>query len=265
MPGYYARGREYDMMERDAPSHVWTGDADAPFEVTAGEASFRGLPVERHLLTIAGREIALAGVREPADLLDQPDFARRFLEEDRAPYGLELWPAACMLAVHLCRREPPCPNAIELGCGLGLVSIRAALAGWRIVATDNEPASLSFARYNAALNDAPVAGFDALDWRDPPTDRRYDRIVAADVLYQLVDHEPILACLDAMMSDAGVAILSDPNRSVAEGFDARARARGFGVEVTTSSALNHAGHPVSGRIFVLRRRPSAEGAALPPA
>ncbi len=241
------------MNERDVTSSSSIRRDSEPFEMVDGVACFRGLPVERHLLTIAGRDLEVIGVTEPADLLDQPDFARRFIEEDRAPYGLELWPAACMLAEHLSKREESGDNALELGCGLGLVSISAALAGWRIIATDNEPASLHFARYNADLNDAPIAGLEMLDWREPPRDRRFDRIVAADVLYQLVDQEPILTCLDAMLSGTGIALVSDPNRSVANGFESLAREHGFSVDVTAASALSHTGKQVAGRIFRLRR------------
>ncbi len=67
------------------------------FEGRPGDLRFRGLPVHEEAVVVAGRTFRLAGLRDAADLLDQPDYAKKFVEEDRAPYGMELWPAAPML------------------------------------------------------------------------------------------------------------------------------------------------------------------------
>ena len=144
--------------------------------------------------------------------------------------------------------------AVELGCGLALVSIAAAMKGWRIVGTDNEQTSLRFAEYNARLNKAEIAGFETLDWHHPPTNRRFERIYAADVLYQLVDHEPLLACIRALLASSGIAFIADPNRSVADRFAPLVEAYGFDVCTTTTTAPNAKGKIVRGRIFELQAR-----------
>ena len=226
----------------------------SPFEWTNGVAHFRGLRVQHRIVTAVGRRFEIACLEDAADLLDEPDFAKPFLEEDRAPYGLELWPAAIMLAEHILRNEPGrSRSAVELGCGAGLASIAAAEAGWRMLATDHEPTSLRFAQYNASVNDSAIEAYELLDWRHPPPGRRFERVFAADVLYQLVDHDPILHCLGAMLSVAGVALVADPNRGVADRFAAMAEASGFEVEVLAASAPGPRGRIVKGRIFRMRR------------
>jgi len=240
------------------------------FEWIDGRAYFRGLPVERHVVTLAGKDSSstpwvfeIAGVKDAADLLDQPDFAKRFVEDDLAPYGLELWPAARMLAEHVVRGEPGAGrSAIELGCGLALVSVAAALSGWRILATDNDQTSLRFAEYNAGKNNAEIVGFELLDWNHPREavlpllqGRRFDRVFAADVLYQLVDHAPILRCIDQLLAPDGVAVVADPNRGVADRFETTARDHGFIVEIEPASATDRHGKTVAGRVFALRRIP----------
>jgi SAM-dependent methyltransferase len=205
-------------------------------------------------VSVAGTTFEIAGVKDAADLLDQPDFAERFLEEDIAPYGLELWPSARMLAERILRDEPgDGRTAIELGCGLGLASIAAAIRGWRVVATDNELTSLRFAELNAAKNDAKVDGFELLDWRHPLQRRRFDRVFAADVLYQLVDHSPLLRCIEQLLAPEGVAILADPNRGVADRLPALAQEHGFAVDVQPTSAVGCGEKTVPGRVFTLRR------------
>jgi predicted nicotinamide N-methyase len=205
------------------------------------------------MVTVAGQTFDIACLDDAADLLDEPDYAKRFLEEDRAPYGLELWPAAIMLAEYILQHESnDGGRAIEIGCGLALVSMAAARAGWIVTATDNEPTSLRFARYNAGLNGAPIEAFEPLDWRHPPAGRRFDRVYAADVLYQLVDHEPVLHCLRALLAPDGLALVADPNRSVADRFAAMAEPHGFTVEVIPTAAPGSAGKRVEGRIFRMR-------------
>lgn len=228
--------------------------ADDLFEWREGKAYFRGLLVEHLPVLLGDREFQIARLRDAAALLDEADFARWFLEEDRAPYGLELWPGAAMLAEMILQGEDGVGRAaLELGAGLGLVSIVAAVKGWHISASDNEPMSLRFARYNAELNGVCIPAFELVDWHQPPVVRRYDRVFGADILYQLVDHEPILVCLRTLLAPDGAALLADPNRGVADRFAALAQSHGFQVQVVPSTALRQ--HPVPavrGRIFVLK-------------
>jgi predicted nicotinamide N-methyase len=203
-------------------------------------------------VTIAGREFKLAGLADAADLLDQPEFAEPFLRDDRAPYGMELWPAAPMLAEHVLRGEEGAGRAaIEIGCGLGLVAMAATLKGWRVCATDHDPVALRFAEYNAALNEIEIAAFEQLDWHDPAGVPRFERAFGADVLYERTSHVPILECIRRVLDTEGYALLADPGRSVADGFETLAQQRGFNVRLIQTSGRNRLGRNVSGRIFVL--------------
>lgn len=226
----------------------------ALFDWRDGQAYFRGLRVERRALVLGGRSFELAALEDAAELLDLPDYADRFIQHDRAPYGLELWPAASMLAEHLLTEGgPPTGTAIEIGAGLGLVSVVASAAGWSVVATDREEEALRFAAHNAHLNGVRLGGYQILDWNAPPTHRRYACVLAADVLYQRVDHTPLLGCIDALLKKDGLAIVADPHRSVADRFAEEARARGFDVRLRGASADNRLGERVEGRLFFLRR------------
>lgn len=244
-----------------SPSGVVTMARQEPlFNWVDGVAHFRGLRVEHNAVTVAGRTFRIAGLKDAADLLDDPDFAKRFVEEDRAPYGLELWPASQMLADHILLGEDGANRrAVEVGCGLGLVAIAATIKGWRVLATDQEPTPLRFAKYNAKVNRVSVAGYALLDWHYPAAGKldlahaSFDRLFAADVLYQLVDHAPILGCISHLLTADGLAFICDPNRRVADGFASLASDRGWEVEVLTASPTSRCSAQVNGRIFVLRR------------
>ena len=53
-----------------------------------------------------------------------------------APYWAELWPCARSLAAHLATLDLAGVRVLELGCGLALPSLVAALRGAEVVASD---------------------------------------------------------------------------------------------------------------------------------
>ncbi len=223
-----------------------------------GAATFCGFPVEHRMVEVAGMSLRIASMRDATHLLDEPDCAKRFLEADMAPYGVELWPAAVMLAEYIARNDAGPQRALEIGCGLGLVSIVAARLGWSVVAGDHEPTALVFARHNARLNDVTHIEFTELDWNHPPNHVRFERILGADILYQLSNHRPILSCLDRLLDHDGVALIADPNRGVADRFPAAAHTAGFQVEVVPATAEGPSGRLVEGRIFRIYRPPAVD-------
>lgn len=122
---------------------VPTQDGSGPLLEWRGKvAHFRGRVVEHRRVEVAGMALQIAAMKDAAELLDEPDFGKRFMENDIAPYGVELWPAAVMLAEYVAATDGgagnraatgPTRSAIEPGCGLGLVSI--VMAGTWSLAT----------------------------------------------------------------------------------------------------------------------------------
>ncbi len=203
--------------------------------------------------------------RAAGGLLDDPDVHRRFEEDEYMPYWAECWPAGERLARHLLDEAPFAPGAailapgaavLELGAGLGVVGLALAQAGRRVTITDYDADALAFVAASAALNGVTPAGIELLDWRHPPP-RRFDHVVAADVLYERRSHEPILALLAACLADGATAYLSDPHRSIANGFPQLARARGFHcAERPIPEPAAPPNQPPAARMFILRRKKS---------
>lgn len=218
-----------------------------------GAAFFRHLPVQIERCRCAGREYELARLRDAADLLDEPDFARRFEQEDMAPYGVELWPAAYLLGEYIAAQPPGEQRwALELGCGLALVAMIAGEHGWSVVAADHDELALQFAAYNASRNNARLRGFAVLDWWTSPVEQRFERIFGADILYQLTDHLPILRCVRRLLAPGGIALLGDPFRGVADRFGGLAEQEGYEVRILEQSATGAEGRLIRGRIIELR-------------
>jgi predicted nicotinamide N-methyase len=150
-------------------------------------------------------EVALSLLRPvaPDELIDEEAFAR----DEFLPYWAELWPAATALANAL----PPSLSGVrvvELGCGLGVPSLVAAARGAEVTATDWAEDAIELMRRNAARNDLSVRA-EVRDWRDP-WPKTFDLVLAADVLYEQRNVEPLLARLRELAPAALVALAGRP-------------------------------------------------------
>ena len=157
----------------------------------------------------------LSIVRPPdaADLIDEDAFA----ENEYLPYWAELWPSGVVLARAAAETVAPGERVVELGCGLGVASIVAALSGADVLATDWAPEALAFTRENAARNGVLLETALA-SWTDPDelVERGpWDWVLAADVLYENRNVDPLAALLPRL---ADRALVADPGRPAAKMF-----------------------------------------------
>ena len=168
-----------------------------------------------HVVALEGRDLRLLAPRDSDALLDEEAFEH----EEFLPYWAELWPSAVALARVVARRPLTGRRVLELGCGLGLPAIAAALGGGRVLATDWSPEAVAMTADNAARNDAPLetAVFrwdDAPEALGPP----WTLVLASDVLYEPRNVGLLLALLPRVTAAAGEVWLSDPGRAPATRF-----------------------------------------------
>jgi predicted nicotinamide N-methyase len=168
-----------------------------------------------------GRDLRVLRPRDSEALLDEEAFGH----EEFLPYWAELWPSGVALARAVGGRALRGRRVVELGCGLGLPAIAAALAGGRVLATDWSPEAVARTRDNAERNGAAL---DTLvcSWADPEAllaRGPFDLVLASDVLYETRDCDPLLALLPRLLAAGGVAWIADPGRAPAERFLERAR------------------------------------------
>jgi 2-polyprenyl-3-methyl-5-hydroxy-6-metoxy-1,4-benzoquinol methylase len=105
-----------------------------------------------------------------------------------------------------------------------------------LIVTDYSVEALALCRANARLNgvDDPMA--HRLNWRDPDPrtmaalDGPFPVVLAADVLYERRDLEPLLTFSRRMVAPGGLLWLAEPGRSVAMAWLDGARRHGWEIE-----------------------------------
>jgi predicted nicotinamide N-methyase len=140
-------------------------------------------------LSIGGVELSLLRPAVPEELIDEKAFA----DDEFLPYWAELWPAS--LALGRAMPDVAGMDVVELGCGLGLPSLVAAARGATVTATDWAEDATELLRRNAERNGLELR-IERRDWREPWTER-FDLALAADVLYERRNVEPLVERLAA--------------------------------------------------------------------
>jgi len=148
------------------------------------------------------------------------------------PYWAELWDSAIGIAQFIERqsRQMPIPiRAMDLGCGMGLVGMAAAAAGWQVLMADYEPPALLFARLNTLAWRERVQ-VRRVDWQHDRLRERFDRIVSGDVLYERRQWPFLEAFWRAHLAEGGSVWIGEPGRQTGIDFVPWVINKGWRVE-----------------------------------
>ena len=125
---------------------------------------------------------------------------------------------------------------LELGCGLGLPSIAAALAGGRVLATDWSPDAVRATAANAERNGVELETLQC-SWAEPDalwSAPRGRSCSPATCSTRRRNVEQLLDLLPRLVDETGLVLLADPGRVPAERFLAAAPERGWTVKSIAS-------------------------------
>lgn len=180
----------------------------------------RRFRVEVARVVVGGRVVEIAHPADAEDLIDEAAFER----DERLPYWADLWPSARVLAEVVVRMSGDGKSLLELGCGSGLVSTAAALAGFEVHATDYYDDALRFTRMNVWRNADVEPRTRHVDWRRLPADLgRYDVVVASDVLYERPYAALVAKAMSVAVRPTGMILLADPGRVAMDDFLVQAK------------------------------------------
>jgi predicted nicotinamide N-methyase len=136
------------------------------------------------------------------------------------PYWAELWPSGVALARLVSGLDLAGKRVLELGAGLGLPSLAAALRGADVLATDWAEEAVELLRGNAARNEIALRA-ERVRWDEPGLlleESPWDIVLGADLLYEERNAKLLLELLPRLGGDV---LLAEPGRPAAAGFFVR--------------------------------------------
>ena len=163
---------------------------------------------------VGNRTLSILRPSNSDDLIREEDFVM----DERLPYWADIWPSSTILARHFIElsesRRPRNPGrGLELGCGVGLVTTAAMIAGYDMIASDYYTDSLAFTRANAFRNTGRSPSAPMIDWRHFPKQMKgLDLMIASDVLYEKEYARLLPGIFKRSLAPGGMAIVADPGR-----------------------------------------------------
>jgi predicted nicotinamide N-methyase len=180
------------------------------------------------LRTFASRQTALAAetssdftlplvcVRDLDAFVDRDELLRAAATVE-PPYWALPWIGARAIASHLLALDTAQSlsdrSVLDLGCGLGLSGVAAGRRGARLTFADFVPEALDFARANAELHGLRDFETTTADFARDRLGRRFDWILAADVVYDPKHYSPLVEFLDAHLTESATLLLTESLRA----------------------------------------------------
>jgi predicted nicotinamide N-methyase len=175
---------------------------------------------------LAGRELTLLRPASADALIDEEAFD----DDEFLPYWAELWASGVALARAVGESDLKGARVLELGAGLGLPSLAAALRGADVLATDWAEDAVELLRVNARRNGVELRA-ERVRWDEPGAllaGAPWGLVLGADLLYEARNAEQLLELLPLLGADV---LLADPCRPFVRGFLERAADR-WTIETT---------------------------------
>jgi len=180
-------------------------------------------------LSVGARRLTLLRVKDLERYVDREALLRDDTEEP--PYWAHLWTGALTLARYLEERfDCQDLSVLDLGCGLGLTGIVAALKGGKVTFADKERDALAFAAANARLNNCPSFATRVLDFTEEERDEvepHFSLILGAEILYDRSTFPALASFLDRHLAAHGQAIFADARRTNTKEFYHHLERRGL--------------------------------------
>jgi predicted nicotinamide N-methyase len=233
---------------------------EASSPCTSPSTSIAGHPAVTIDLDVGSRRVRLVTVRELEALVDRGALLRG---EAEPPYWAHLWSGARELASYIARFVPLAGRRVlEIGCGLALPGVTAAVLGADVTLVDAAPIALEFAAASAAANDVQIATV-AGDFTRLDATSTFDVVLAAEVAYDRDHYDALAAVCGRHLAPGGVTYLADGYRTDTRGFYAALAARALAVHAI-DLRMTEDGRPCPLRVAAIRRDVRRRDSRRPP-
>jgi predicted nicotinamide N-methyase len=170
------------------------------------------------------------------------------------PYWALVWLGARAIASRVASGPSlGATDILDVGCGLGLSGLAAAHMGGRVVFSDYAEEALEFSAASCEHNGLADVEIVRCDFTSERLDRRFDTILAADVVYDPACYDALVDFLDEHLAIGGTLLLTESLRADAQRVVKALCARGFS-DTKEAMWIDEDGKPERTWLHTLRRR-----------
>lgn len=160
------------------------------------------IELEEEVITIRGKTLKILKPKRLEDVFQGDPF----LETEKFPFWFKIWEGSLILADHLATLGEK-KRILELGCGLGVVSLFARAFGHEVFATDIEELPLIILQKSAELNKLSL-NIQRLDILNPDLKDSFDIVAASEILYKKSFYDPLLKFFQNYLKPTGEVLLA---------------------------------------------------------
>ena len=213
-----------------------TSHALTPTLSPAESASVAGYPVRSVCCEFGRLRVSLLVIKRLEDYVDSEALLRD-ADAPEPPYWAHVWPGSRSLARRVSQTVCAGRRVVDIGCGLGLLSIVAALRVAAVTMFDAARDGVEFARANAALNGCRVNLLQT-DICCPGIRGPFDYCLAADVTYDPGLQAAVASFIAAHLAPGGRAWCAESVRTLDQGFRRACEAHGLQVNEHEASEFD---------------------------
>lgn len=159
------------------------------------------------LIKLKGHSLTVRVIKDVESIITDPNDA------DKVPLWASIWPAARGMAQYIWEHlNFTDTQVLELGAGVGLSGVVAALRGAKLTVTDYNEQALDLTQENLLLNGIEDAKSFLGDWRSFTLEKQFDWIIGSDVLYDPKLNVYIRDIIKNNLLPEGKMLFSHPGR-----------------------------------------------------
>jgi len=196
-------------------------------------------------------DIHLRTLRDNQQYFDKDNIAENLgISSATWPLFGVVWPSSIVLANYMLDYDFANKRILEIGCGIGLVSLLLNNKHADISATDMHPEAEDYLVENTHLNNGKVIPFERATWNELNTELgEFDLVIGSDLLYEKENVNYLADFIDKHTKSNSNVIIVDPGRGNHAAFSKKMVKLGYSHNQNKTKDTSYLEKPYSGQIL----------------